>query len=73
MFVGKKCIDDTSKIVAGVLSNANMMFFDIASHMFSMTELETSIIHELIHLKYPDDTENDIIKKTRKIKKRYNI
>ncbi len=64
--IAKKILGETEdrERVAACLSGINLVYLDTASHQFSFAELEKSIVHELLHLKYPDESESWIIKKT---------
>ena len=50
--------------VAGCMSGINMMYLSKAAHQFSFEELEKSIVHELLHMRYPNKSESWIVKKT---------
>lgn len=61
MFLGGP---DTKQTVAGAMSGINLIRINKMAHQFSFKELEKSIVHELLHMKYPNKSETWILKKT---------
>ena len=52
--------------VAACLGGIHMVFLDTTSHQFSFNELEKSILHELLHLKFPNHSEPQTVKKVKR-------
>ena len=65
-FLGKAEKNDE---VAACMSGVNMMYLSKEAHQFSFEELEKSILHELLHLKFPNHSELQIVKKTKRLLK----
>jgi len=60
-FTDKREVKDE---VAACLGGIHVIFLDTIAHQFSFQELEKSIVHELLHLKYGKKSESWIVKKT---------